>query len=145
MFIGLLVATLGVALALSTLAVLVFVRPVRRILRQIVAEDISSAWVRYLVFAMYVVGVAGGVNVRRLERYITSPTADAEVLALTRERWIIELYSSGIGALAAITWMLLVFFVVALVAYVVVRVLHRKPGEPPKARDEGQGPGISAS
>jgi hypothetical protein len=139
--IGLLVVTLAVALAAGTVAALVFLRPMRRILQRIVADDITSAWVRYLVFAMYVVGVGGGVNIRQIERYITAQGGAAEPLVLTLDRWIIEIYSSGIGALGAITWLLLVFFVFALIAYVVVRALELKRREPalegPEAVREG--------
>jgi hypothetical protein len=126
MLIGLLVVTLAVTLLTATVAALVFIRPIRRILQRIVGDDLSAAWVRYLVFAMFVVGAGGGVNIRQIERYITPQGPEAQVLALTRERWIIEVYSSAIGALGAITWMLLVFFVFALVAYVVVRSLEMR-------------------
>jgi hypothetical protein len=135
-FITLLAVTLLVALLLSTVAALLFVRPIRRIIQRIVGDEIGAAWVRYLVFAMYVVGVGGGVNIRQIERYVTPRTADGEVLLLTSERWIIELYSSAIGTLGAVTWMLLVFFVFALIAYVLVRAFEAKRREPAGERSE---------
>lgn len=134
MLIGLLGVTFLVALAVSTLAALIFVRPVRRIMDRIVADHISGAWVRYLMFALYVVGVGGGVNVRQLGRYLSPDEPGGTVLTLTRERWVLEIYSTTIGSLGAITWMLLVFFVFALVAYVILRAFElRRPG-----RGEGE-------
>ena len=38
------------------------------------------------------------------------------------ERWILEVYRTIIESLQGIAWMLLVFFVAALIAYVVVRL-----------------------
>lgn len=120
MIIGLLTATFLIALAVSSLAAWLFHRPIQRIMGRIIPDEISAAWVRYMMFALYVVGIAGGVGIRRLERYI-SPDEDGVLLALTGQRWVLEIYSTAIGTLAAITWMLLVFFVFALIAYVVVR------------------------
>jgi hypothetical protein len=128
-FLGLLAVTLITALVVSTVAVGIFVSPIRRIITRIVADDIGSAWVRYLVFAMYVVGVVGGVNLRQLERYVIAQGTNTEVLALTSERWVVEIYSSAVGALGAITWMLLVFFAFALVAYVLVRASESRRAE----------------
>lgn len=130
MVLGLLGATFLVSLVVSALVALLFVRPIRRILDRIVPDAISGAWVRYLVFAICVVGVAGGVHVRQLDRYLTPAEGQSEPLALTSERWVMELYSTVIGSLAAITWMLLVFFVFALIAYVVVRAFEgRRAGK----------------
>jgi len=135
MVVGLLGVTFLVALAVATLAALLFTQPVRRIMERIVQDRISGAWVRYLVFAMYVVGVAGGVNVRQINRYLSPEEAGGQVLQLTRERWVVEIYSTAIGSLAAITWMLLVFFVFALIAYVVQRAVEARRG------GEGSGSG----
>lgn len=128
MIIALLGVTFVLSLGVSSLAVLFFLRPVRRIMGRIVADEVSAAWVRYLVFAIYVVGLAGGVGVRRIERYIAPAEPDAQLLTLTGERWVIELYSTVIGTLGAIAWALLIFFVFALVAYVVVRAMEVRRG-----------------
>ena len=55
------------------------------------------------------------------EKYITPKTEGGTVLELTRDRWILEVYWTVIGTLQSIAWMLLVFFLVALVAYVIVK------------------------
>jgi tellurite resistance protein TehA-like permease len=125
MFIGLLAVTFVIALVVSALIALLFAKPVKRIMARIVPDEISLAWVRYLTFAIFVVGVGGGVHINQIERYIT-PQKDIGVLALTPERWVIEVYSTIIGTLGAIAWMLLVFFAFALVAYVLVRAFEMK-------------------
>jgi hypothetical protein len=145
MFIGLLAVTLLIALAVSGLIAALFSRPVKRIMHRIVPDEISAAWVRYLTFAIFVVGIAGGVRIHQLERYITPRDAEMGILELTPERWVIEVYSTIIGTLGAIAWMLLVFFVFALVAYVIVRVFEmkwqdRRPGQVGTGASEGEAP-----
>jgi hypothetical protein len=81
-----------------------------------------------LRFAILVVGVSAGVRIHELERYINPQQYEknARILELTRDRWILEIYRTVIETLEGIAWMLLWFFVVALVAYVIVRVFELK-------------------
>ena len=44
-----------------------------------------------------------------------------EVIELTQERWVLEIYRTIIETLQGLAWMMLVFFMVALIAYVIVR------------------------
>lgn len=128
MVIALLAATFAIALVVSGLAAWLFAQPIRRVMEHIVPDAISGAWIRYLLFAVFVVGIAGGVGVRRIERYIAPTDPEATALALTGERWVLEIYSTIAGSLGAIAWMLLVFFLFALVAYVIVRAMELKRG-----------------
>ena len=98
-----------------------FDRPIASILQRIVAEELSGAWHRYVKFAAYVVGISAGVRIRELERYISAPGKDDEILVLNAERWTLEVYRTVIETLQGIAWMLLVVFVVALIAYVLAR------------------------
>ena len=50
----------------------------------------------------------------------------AQIIALTAERWVLEVYRTIIETLQGIAWMLLAFFAVALLAYVVVRLSELK-------------------
>ncbi len=134
MFFILLVVTFLIAVAVSFGVVRLFDRPVASILRRIVVEDLSGAWHRYISFAAYVVGVSGGVRIHDLERYITAPKKDEEVLVLTAERWTLEVYRTVIETLQGIAWMLLVVFVVALVAYVFARSFELSRGRESKQR-----------
>ena len=126
MFLQLLFVSFGLAAAVSVLVVLVFLKPVRAILQRIVGEEIYTAWTRYVMFAVVVVGISGGVRLWELGRYITPDEKTGKVLELTNDRWILEIYSTIVGALQADTWMLLVFFLFALLAFVVVKGFELK-------------------
>jgi hypothetical protein len=126
-FLTLLGVTFGISLVVSGLLAYLFSKPVRSILRRIIADEISLAWENYLKFAVYVVGISSGVRIWDLERYITPPaTREGQVLALTRERWVLEVFRTVIGSLQGIAWMLLVFFLFALIAFVIVRAFELK-------------------
>ncbi len=124
MFITLLLVTFVLALAVSALVARLFAQPLHNILTRIIDDPISEAWVRYMKFAILVVGVSAGVRIGELEKYITPWRWDekAQIVPLTGERWVLEVYRTIIESLQGIAWMLLVFFVAALMAYVVVRL-----------------------
>ena len=125
MFLFLLFATFVVAVAVSFAVMWLFTKPIDRVLQRIIADEISSAWLKYMKFAIMVVGVSEGVQLRDLERYINPTVGGREVQTATWpgfDRWIFELYRACIDTLQGIAWMLLVFFVFALIAYVIVRI-----------------------
>ena len=127
MFITLLIVTFVIAFVVSSIVVLVFGRPINNILTRIIADKISSAWSRYLKFAIYITGISSGVRIWDLEKYITKPRYEgAEIVQLNPERWVLEVYRTVIGTLQGVAWMLLVFFVFALIAYVIVRAFELK-------------------
>ena len=142
MFLTLLLVTFSIALLVSFVVARLFSASVRRILDRVVAPDLAGAWHRYLIFALYVVGVSGGVRLWSLEQYVNprDPAATAVPLALTRDRWTLEVYRTVIATLQSTAWMLLVAFVFLLIAYVVTRGLELRaarrgdtvvPGAPP--------------
>ena len=134
MFITLLIVTLLIALATSLLVLRLFDRLIRKILDRVVAAELSAAWNRYLGFAVVVVGVSGGVRIWSLEKYITARTDDGEPIVLNADRWILEVYRTLIGTLQSVAWILLVFFIFALIAYVIMRGFElRRQGRPPEA------------
>lgn len=125
MFLTLLLVTFLISVLVSFLVVWLFTDPVGRILRRIIGDDISDAWVRYIRFGLYVVGISSGVRINQLERYITRPPFEhADVVSLTYERGVLELYRTVVSALQGLAAALLVFFVVTLMAFVVVRVIE---------------------
>lgn len=126
MFLQLLLVNFVLAAAVSVLVALVFRKPVQAILHRIIGEEIQSAWTRYVMFAVVVVGTGGGVRLWELGRYITPDEKTGKVLELTHDRWVLEIYSTIIGAVQADTWMLLIFFLFALVAFVVVKGFEMK-------------------
>ena len=121
MFLTLLLVTFVIALAVSSLVASLFNRPVKKILDRLVSEELGATWKRYILFAIYVVGVSGGVRVWELERYITPRSREDAPILLNSDRWVLEVYKTVVGTLQSVAWMLLVFFLFALLAYVVVR------------------------
>jgi hypothetical protein len=61
-----------------------------------------------------------------LEKYITPHERLGMRISLTSERWILEIYRTIIETLQSTAWMLLVFFLFALIAYVIVKVFELK-------------------
>jgi hypothetical protein len=124
MFLFLLFATFAAALVVSFAVMFLFKKPIDTVLRRIISDEISAAWSKYMKFAILVVGVSAGVQLRDLEKYINPTLGGREVQStpLSFDRWIFELYRAAIETLQGIAWMLLVFFVFALIAYVIVRL-----------------------
>ena len=138
MFLGLLLITFVLALSVSTAIARMFTNPLDRILKRIIADEISDAWLKYMRFAILVVGVSSGVRIYELEKYITPATfvKDSQAVQLNFDRWVLEIYRTVIETLQGIAWMLLVFFVFALIAYVIVRLAEMRK----KPADETPGP-----
>jgi hypothetical protein len=129
MFLTLLLVTFLISALTSFLVVRLFTRPIEKILDKVIADEISSAWVRYIIFGLYVVGISSGVRITQLERYITRPPVEnAEIVSLTLERGVLEVYGTVISALQGLAGALLVFFVVALIAFVIVRIVELPRG-----------------
>ena len=124
MFLTLLVVTFVIAVAVSFGVARMFSGSIARILNRIVGPELAGAWHRYLLFALYVVGISGGVRIWSLEQYINPRDPAGTPLVLTANRWTLEVYRTVIGTLQSSAWMLLVAFVFLLIAYVVARGLE---------------------
>jgi hypothetical protein len=124
----LLVVTFVLSLAVALLVAFLFRKPVRAIMDRIVGDPLGSAWVRYVMLAVVVVGVGGGVRPWDYEKYIT-PVKDQVLPVLNSDRWVLEIYRTVIGTAQADTWLLLVFFVFALIAYVLLRGAELRQGK----------------
>lgn len=125
MFFVLLLLTLFVALATSGLVVLLFRKPIRQILDRIIGEQIADGWHRFLLFAVFVVGISSGVQIWKLEQYVHperyGPDQAAKTLTLDGPSMGLEIYRTIIQTLQGVAWALLVFFVVALIAFAIIR------------------------
>lgn len=126
MFIALFIVVFVIAVVVSAIVAQLFHKSIIQLLSHVVLEDMTRAWARYLTFAIYIVGISGGVRVWELERYISRRTQTDEILQLTKARWVLEVYLTIIGTLQSIVWLLLVFFVFALIAYVIVRAMESR-------------------
>ena len=126
MFYTLLFATFTIAFLVSWLTTRLFSTAAERILKRIIQDEIATSWLTYLKFALLVVGISSGVRIYQLERFISKPAYNekAEILALTAERWTLELYRTVVECLQGLAWVLLVFFVVALLGFIVVRLIE---------------------
>lgn len=129
MFLTLLIVTFIIALSVSYAVAKVFEKSVSKILSRVIKDEISTAWERYLKFAIIVVGLSGGVRIWELERYITPAFEPGHVIILNTERWILEVYRTVIGTLQSLAWLLLVFFLVALIGYIIIRGQELKRGK----------------
>jgi hypothetical protein len=121
MFLTLLLVTFAIALAVSFIVARIFSGSIRRILDRIVSPDLAGAWHRYMIFALYVVGISGGVRIYSLEQYVNPSDPKLPPLVLTPDRWTLEVYRTVIETLQSTAWMLLVAFVFLLIAYVIAR------------------------
>ncbi len=125
MFFILLLLTLGVAVATAAIVVRFFTRPIRQILDRIIGEDIAAGWHQFLLFAVYVVGVSAGVQIWKLEQYLhpqaSGPKGEMQRLVLDAPSIGLEVYRTIISVLQGVAWALLVFFVVALVAFAIIK------------------------
>lgn len=129
MFITLLVVSFLISFLVVLLVTRMFKNSMLSILNRIVSPDLSQAWLRYLSFATIVVGVSGGVRIWELEKYITGKTVDDEPIILNLDRWVLEVYRTIIGTLQSAAWILFIFFIFSLIAYVIIRVFElRKTG-----------------
>ena len=122
MIVALLISTFLISLAVVTIVVLLFRRPVDAILERVIGEPIAQAWSRYLLFTLYVFGIGGGVRVWQLERYLDPQgPPGSSPLVLNSDRWVLEIYQTIISTLQSISMVLFFFFLVALIALVIVR------------------------
>jgi hypothetical protein len=124
MVITLLLTTFIIAFVVASIVNFIFAKPIEQILKQVVPADLSQIWAKYLKFAIYVVGIGGGVRVWDFEKYLTVQEPYQEIVPLTPERWLLEVYQTIIGTLQSTAMVLLVFFVFALIAVVVVRIFE---------------------
>jgi hypothetical protein len=129
MFITLLVVTFAIAFGVAFIIDSLFKQSLNSILKRIITDDIYTAWAQYVRFALYVVGTSSGVRLWDLERYLASPntqTYSPPAPELTSERWILEVYRTIIETLKGIALMLLLFFIFALIAFVIVRIAESR-------------------
>lgn len=125
MFYYLIISTFALALLVSFIVMRLFSSSINAILARIIHDPIHEAWAKYTKFAGMVVGTSSGIRIYDMEKYIT-PLTYAEndkriVIELTQEHWVLEIYRTIIETLQGLAWMMLVFFMVALIAYVIVR------------------------
>src|SRR5216110_3033198 len=106
MFLTLLVVTFVIAASCSFVVARLFNRPILAIVNRITSEELGVAWHRYITFAIYIVGISGGVRIWELQQYVTA-SKDEQIVPLNLDRWILEAYKTIISTLQSTAWMLL--------------------------------------
>jgi len=124
MFYTLLFVTFLLSIGVAALTARIFTNPAEVILKRIIQDPIHNSWLTYLKFSLYVVGISSGVRINQIQAYLNPRDVKNEgnVLVLTTERWVLEVYRTVIESLQGLAWVLLVFFLVALVMFMVIRV-----------------------
>ena len=128
MFYYLIITTFVLALSVSLLVMWLFSGSINSILARIIHDPIHHAWAKYTKFAGMVVGTSSGIRIYDMEKYIspltytgTGENQKSVIIELTQERWFLEIYRTIIETLQGLAWMMLLFFMVSLFAYVIVR------------------------
>ncbi|SHE62612.1 hypothetical protein SAMN02745164_00811 [Marinitoga hydrogenitolerans DSM 16785] len=135
MFFLLLFSVFLVSIIVSWIIAKIFDKPIEKILEKIINDPISYAWKKYLIFAIYITGISSGVRIWDIEKYLGysnfNPKGEMieRTISLTPERWILEILRAIIEALQGISVMLLVFFIFALIAFVIMKVIENKHSE----------------
>ena len=124
-FLLLLLVTLTIAVVVSLLVIHAFKESIDKIFSKIIGDELAQAWRKFLTFALFVVGVSSGVNIWKLERFIAPETEISPRPVLTAEFWGLEIYRTIIETLGGMAWALLIFFVVALIAFVIAKKKSR--------------------
>ena len=139
MFVALLIVLLSIALLITSIVVWALRPHVRGILRRLIGESLADAWVSFLTFALYVVGIASAVQAYRLDKYVIRQYEGAVIAELNLNTWLLEVYQSVRSVLGGLAWSLMSFFIVALIAVIIVRAFELKRettgGQPINAAD----------
>lgn len=126
MFYSLILVTFALALGISYVVMHLFSSSIYAILARIIQEPIHTAWGKYTFFAGLVVGTSSGIRIYDIEKYISPIHYDSQsdqpiIIQLTQQRWVLEIYRTMVETLQGLAWMMLVFFMVALLAYVLIK------------------------
>lgn len=126
MFYLLLFVTFLIAAITSFFVERFFKKPIGSILDKIIKDEIHLAWKKYMQFAIYVVGISGGIKIWEIEKYLRTNEEGFKVPILNNERWTLEVFRTLIETLQSLAWMLLLFFMFSLIAYIFVRFFESK-------------------
>ncbi|OWY40784.1 hypothetical protein CEK28_00470 [Xenophilus sp. AP218F] len=130
MFYALFAAILLLVISTSVLAARFFDPAVNRILGRTLGQELADAWRKYVFFAIVVSGISGGVRQWSLQQYLPQAVGKGNnQLQLSGERWLLELFNAFINTLQSIAWVMLLFFLCAMLAYVIMRAIELRRSE----------------
>ncbi len=126
MFVSLLLVLLSISLILTTIVVVGFRKPIRGIMTRLLNDPHAEAWVQFLTFALYTVGISSAIHAYRLENYVTKRSKDDVLAQLNANTWVLEIYHTVESVLGGLAWSLMSFFTIALIAFIIVRSFELK-------------------
>ena len=126
MFFTFLFVLLGVSAAITILVVLFFKKYITAILKRLIGEPLYKSWEKFIIFALFVVGISSTVNPHRLEKYVLKRHTDQIITELSLDAWFLEIYQTILTVLSSLSVSLMSFFIIALIAFIVVRGLELK-------------------
>lgn len=132
-------SNLLIAATISFLVIKVFSKSIDNILSRVINDPINNTWAKYTKFAGLVVGISSGIRIYDMEKYITPLVYNKDtnyVMELTTERWVLEIFRTLVETLQGLSWMMFVFFIISLLAYVLVRMSELKYSKPSKTNNE---------
>ncbi|WP_434630798.1 hypothetical protein [Chromobacterium sp. CV08] len=137
MFYVLFTTILILVVATAVAAARFFDPAVARILGRTLGQDLAEAWRKYVFFAVVVSGISGGVRQWSLQQYLPPvPGKGSTQLPLSGERWMLELFQAFISTLMSIAWVVLLFFLCAMLAYAIMRAVEFRREEAAQRRHE---------
>lgn len=126
MFFTLLFVLLGVSAVITILVVLFFKKYIQAILKRLIGEPLYKSWEKFIIFALFVVGISSTVNPHRLEKYVLKRNTDQIITELSADAWFLEIYQTMLTVLSSLSVSLMSFFIIALIAFIIVRGLELK-------------------
>lgn len=114
--------SLMLSLFLSFFVYQLFSHSILMILNKLVDSEFARAYHRYLKFALILVGVSNGTNVYRLTNLMSEENKHLDI-SMGSDRFFLEIYQVCIETLGSVAWVLFLFFIVSLIAYL---ILNRK-------------------
>ncbi|NUN09262.1 MAG: hypothetical protein HUU54_08815 [Ignavibacteriaceae bacterium] len=129
MFLWLLLSGFLVSVTCALIVIFIFRSSLSKTLVRVVGEELAGSWKKFIQFALFVVGISGGVKPWNMERYLSQAGQDTKPLILTQERWVLELYMVVIDTIVAMSWMLFVYFLFSLITIGIIRIFEMKSGK----------------
>lgn len=129
MIIILLIGSLVIALSVSGGFTYLVGKSLKGVLTQIVGEESVKHWHRFALFTIYASGLARGIDTHRLRYELQKPNSPGNSIAMTIEKWILELYRVAEDSLAGVMIASFAIFGLSLIAYVIVKGFQSRQGK----------------
>ncbi len=123
MFILLLLSLFATSLIAALIVHKIFGNSIKKILKELFNQDIYEGWYKYIIFAIYVISWTSGSRIWQINQYIE--TGDSSI-PLTNTRFAMELYDGLMQSFQGVIWLLFVFFLFAMIAFVIVKIFTKK-------------------